>query len=140
MQGRQEDVWEGVSERRKQEWLFCLEVLSADPQKEKALSFLLCNMPKTDLASLPVTIVMDSIDMAFRARNEFAWCRNLSEEMFFNYVLPYAVFDEERDDWRQMIYPLASSIVHDKANVCDAVIAINERIFDLVGVKYSTER
>ncbi len=116
-------------------WSFCLDALSADEKKREALLFLLRNMPGADRAEKMTVLVLEAIDQAFEARNRFPWCRDLSDATFLNYVLPYCVFDEERDEnGRQMLSVLAESIVASCNTISEAVMRINKQIFSLLNV------
>ncbi len=129
-----------VSTARSREWEFAVE--AAGEKHGKALLYLLRHMPEADRAHLPVDLLLENVDLAFQARDTFAWAGEaaLSEDLFYAYVLPYCVFDEHRDEWRPHLYPLSAEIVAGAKSVSEAVQLINEKIFPAVNVKYSTER
>jgi hypothetical protein len=133
-------VLDSLSPARRGEWQFCLEALDSDEKKRASLVWLLENMSSSDAERIPCLQVMDEIELAHKAREVFPWAKTVDESLFRNFVLPFCVFDEERDDHRTMLFTLASSIVEGVKNVHDAAMLINQRVFDLLGVKYSTER
>ena len=69
----------------------------------QAAEFLARHRPPQD-EDLALDLLMENLDYALRARAEFPWGRALSDEMFLNDVLPYAVFDETREAWRAEMY------------------------------------
>ncbi len=94
-------------------WLFCFWVGSAfagpldefvDAARQRhgesgavAARFLVDHMPPKDREALSASFLIENLDLAFRARSEFEWAKNVPEALFHNDVLPYAVFDETRD-------------------------------------------
>ena len=109
---------------------------------EKAARFLAENMPGNDRTNLTEAFLTENLDLAFKARAEFPWTKQISDDLFQNDVLPYAVFDEPRDPWRADFYQKASKIVKDAnaKTATEAVQALNKEIFKLVNVHYNTAR
>jgi hypothetical protein len=133
-------VLAGVSTARKNEWEFALEAVGGEAERS-ALVHLLRHMPKDDLAArVAVDVVMQNVELAFRARAEFPWASGVSEALFRAYVLPYCVLDEERDEWRSKLYAVAASVVAGARSASEAVQRLNERVFSILKVVYSTER
>ena len=64
----------------------------------------------------------------------------MSEELFFNDVLPYASLDETRERWRPEFYNKCRAIVAKASTATEAVQAINSKIFNLINVHYNTGR
>ena len=104
-----------------------------------AADFLASHRPHRD-ANLDPELVLENIEYALRARREFPWAESLSETLFLNDVLPYAVLDETRDRWRWRLYELVKPLVVDARTAEEAAQAINRQLFQLVGVQYSTQR
>jgi hypothetical protein len=109
---------------------------------ENAARFLAENMPENDRISLTESFLTENLDLAFKARAEFPWARQVPDDLFQNDVLPYAVFDEPRDAWRADFYDKASKIVKDAhaKTATEAAQALNKEIFKLVNVHYNTAR
>lgn len=61
--------------------------------------------------------------LALKAR-ELPYARRVSQKMFLSYVLPYAHFDEPRDDWRPRMYETLLPFVKDKQTLQEAAEAI----------------
>lgn len=104
-----------------------------------AAEFLSRHRPERD-ANLDPELVLENIEYALRARGEFPWAESLSDALFFNDVLPYAVLDETRDRWRARLYQLVKPLVAEAQTAEEAAQAINRQLFQLVGVQYSTQR
>ena len=109
-------------------------------EQKKGMDFLVKYMPESDLKTLKGDFLIKNVAIAYRAREDFVWARNLPEEIFFNDVLPYAVLDETRDDWRQDFYDRFSKYVKDAVTMEEAIKAVNFSIMDEVNVKYSRKR
>ncbi len=107
---------------------------------ERAARFLVENMPAGDKAALSAEFLAENLDLAFKAREEFPWAKEVPEEIFLNDVLPYAVFDETREPWRAGFLEKARPIVKDAGTAGEAVQALNREFFNVVKVHYDTGR
>ncbi|MFU8828089.1 MAG: transglutaminase domain-containing protein, partial [Phycisphaerales bacterium] len=105
----------------------------------QAAAFLAEHRPERDEAIDP-EIVLESIAVALRARETYPWAKDLSEDLFLNDVLPYAVLDEPRAAVRERVYALAAPIVEGATTAEEAAQALNRELFKLTGVRYSTQR
>ena len=123
-----------------------LEAFIATAQKthgdlgKRAAEFLVEGMPPGDLTSIDREFLTENLNLALKARSEFPWCTQLSEELFFNDVLPYASLDETRERWRPEFYNKCRAIVAKASTATEAVQAINSKIFNLINVHYNTGR
>jgi poly(3-hydroxybutyrate) depolymerase len=90
--------------------------------------------------SLSSEFLLENLELALKARQEFPWAARVPEEIFLNDVLPYAVFDETRDPWRREFYDLAREIVKSATTATEAVQALNQKLFNQVQVHYNTGR
>ena len=97
----------------------------------RAAVFLVKGMPESDLNQLDREFLTENLDLAMKARAEFPWCANLSEELFFNDVLPYASLDETRERWRPGFYENCRKLVAKASTPTEAVQAINSKLFNL---------
>ncbi|MBI2925691.1 MAG: transglutaminase domain-containing protein [Verrucomicrobia bacterium] len=109
------------------------------PQRE-GLQFLLENMPRPDLESLSAAFLLDNLALAYQAREEAPWGKGLSDEIFLNDVLPYASVNERRDAWRKTLHEICAPLVNDCQTPGAAAQVLNQKLFALVKVRYSTER
>lgn len=126
---------ECLGEERRLELEFAIEA-AGDETQQNGMRFLIENMRQGDLRSLPIDLLLQNVSLAFKARQEYEWCARLPISMFHNYVLPFAVFDEERDDWREELMRVTERIVAGIVDVSEAVALINTHLWDLIGVHY----
>lgn len=115
--------------------------LNTVPMRQyEAASFLIAYMPKRDLKSLSIPYIQDQLDGAYKVRKEFSWCAKLPDSIFFNEVLPYYCFDEDRDNWRNDFYLKFAPLVKDSKDVRQAIKAVNANIRNILSVDYNTNR
>jgi O-antigen ligase len=99
------------------------------PEEREGLGFLLVNMPDRDLKTLSPEFLTDNVTYAYRARRETPWAGDIPEDIFLNYVLPYAVADEPRDDWRRAFYGLFRDGASASGSFDEAVMGLNRDVF-----------
>ncbi len=117
------------------------KVLQSVTRKQKeAAAFLIAYMPVNDLQTLSSEFIIDQINGAFRAREEFSWCKSLPDSVFLNEVLPYFSLDEKRDNWRRDFYNRFAPLVQNCSNMYEAVDSVNLNIMEVLGVEYNTKR
>lgn len=117
------------------------KALATVPEEQrKGMAFLVENMPDSDLKSLSSEYLLKNVGLAYQARKEVPWGKDIPEEIFLNDVLPYANLDEKREAWRQEFYDLCMPMVKDCKTPSEAAQKLNLELFDKVKVKYSTER
>ena len=117
-----------------------LALSNLDGEKLEAMAFLISNMPKSDLENLSADFLIKNLDVAYKARNEFEWTKNLNKDIFFNEVLPYASLNERRDEWRTDFYERFKKYVKGSKNIEEAIWAVNNNIMSEVKVEYNTDR
>lgn len=111
------------------------------PEDERVgLKFLLEHMPVSDLRSLKSAYLLENVSLAYQARRESAWGKNIPDEIFLNDVLPYASINERRDSWRKDFHSRFSPLVSGINNSGLAAAKLNQTIFNELAVKYSTKR
>lgn len=108
-------------------------------QKEGA-AFLIAYMPESDLKTLDKQLLSENIEYAYRARETFPWAKDIPEDIFLNDVLPYAVMDETRENWRKPFFELFGKRVEGCKDIHEAVKAVNGNINIDTGVEYNTLR
>ena len=112
---------------------------AADDGKE-GVRFLVAHMPDCDLKSLSAEFLLNNVRFACRALNEAAWKERIPKEIFLNDVLPYASINERRDDWREDFYKRFKPLVADAATPAEAAVILNEKIFNMLAVRFSRSR
>lgn len=104
-------------------------ILELDSEKRVALAFLMANMPKKDLISLTADFLISNVKYAFKARQALPYNRDVPEDVFLNYVLPYANVNERRDNWRADFYDRFIETARKNHTVEEAVIDLNTKIY-----------
>lgn len=108
--------------------------------QREGMAFLIAYMPESDLQTLTSSFLLDNVDYAYLAREKYEWAKNLPDSIFFNDVLPYAVIDETRDEWRREFYEIFGKRVEGITDVFEAAAAINSDVNVSTGVEYNTLR
>lgn len=116
--------------------------LTEVPAAQRAsLQFLLENMPPVDRAALTAAFLLKHVALAHLALAKAPWGEALPTEIFLNDVLPYASLNERRDDAaRATLRELAAPLVQDCQTPGAAARVLNEKLFGVVKVHYSTTR
>jgi dienelactone hydrolase len=109
-------------------------------EQRSGLHFLLEHMPVSDLTSLKGDFLLENLALAYKAKAESAWGKDLPDDVFFNDVLPYANINERRDAWRKEFHERFWPIVKDVKTPGLAGAKLNQAIFNELNVKYSTKR
>ena len=115
--------------------------LSEVPQTQvRGMEWLITHMPPEDLRTLSAEFLLTNCDLAYEAWREAPWSGDITEEMFFDTILPYANVNERRDDWRGDFRGKFLEIVKDAKSPTQATVLLNQQLFEMVGVRYSTDR
>lgn len=117
------------------------QALDQVPENQRTgLHFLLENMPERDLRSLSAKFLLDHLAVAYDARAKAKWGAKLSDEIFFEQVLPYANVNEDRDDVRSELHTKFWPVVQDVESISVAAARLNREVFQQLNVRYSTKR
>ncbi len=106
----------------------------------KGMEFLIRNMPERDLTTLNADFLLNNVKLAYQAWEESNWHDQIPEDIFLNDVLPYASITETREDWRSDFHQRFAKLVKDAKSPGEAAAILNNKIFQDLGVKYSTKR
>ncbi len=112
----------------------------APEAQHAAISFLIDHMPDRDVAKLKPERLRANVALAYQAREKFPWVKSVPEEIFFNDVVPYAVLDETRDDWRGDFLRRFGPHTEGAKTIREAVVKVNAAIAKETGVSYNTKR
>ncbi len=104
------------------------------------MQFLVTHMPDHDLKSLSAEFLLENVRFAYQAWNDSPWKDQLPPGIFLNNVLPYANINERRDRWRRDFYERFKPLVQHARTPAEAAAILNQQIFSLLKVRYSTER
>lgn len=51
-------------------------------------------------------LIIENVDMAFDTWNKYSWAKNVPENIFHNYLLPYKIYGEKPDLWRNYFHEM----------------------------------
>ncbi|MBF0570759.1 MAG: transglutaminase domain-containing protein [Candidatus Omnitrophica bacterium] len=122
------------SGRNARELIYALENVSL--RQREGMAFLIANMPGRDLVALKGNFLVENEILAYQAMSEVPWGKDIPPAIFFNDVLPYASFNEYRDNWRADFYKRFIKIAKNSKTIDQAVIALNKYAFDALHVSY----
>lgn len=112
----------------------------APPDQQAGMKFLIENMPQGDLQSLSAEFLLENSRLTWQALRESAWADKIPQEIVFDALLPYANINERRDAWRKEFFEKFRPLVKDAKSPADAAARLNQQVFPMVNVKYSTQR
>jgi hypothetical protein len=108
--------------------------------QHEGMEFLIAYMPTADLQSLSSQFLLQHVKYAYKSWEEAAWSGSISKDLFLNNILPYSNVTETREAWRKDFYDRFRAIVKDSQTPGEAAVKLNQEIFKLTNVKYSTAR
>ncbi len=112
----------------------------APAERQPGVRFLIAHMPTSDLRSLSAEYLLENVSLAYDAWQASPWREQISEELFFNEILPYASINERRDRWRRDFRDRCLPLIGDAQSPGLAAARLNQKIFPLFKVRYSTKR
>ncbi|MFT3747394.1 MAG: hypothetical protein QM768_03725 [Agriterribacter sp.] len=69
---------------------------------KKKLDYEMCVVPDTQIVT--AIYLKNNIKYAINSWNKYPWCKNIPKNIFLNYLLPYKVFQEYPQEWRQYFF------------------------------------
>lgn len=114
-------------------------ILTLEPEQQRAIAFLISNMPKSDLQSLSADFLIRNVKYAFKARELLPYVGQVQEDIFLNYVLPYACEQERRDEWRPDFYDRFHKIAAKNSSVEETVVEFNRAVFRLYKLNFGNK-
>ena len=111
-----------------------------EPEFQPGMRFLIAYMPPSDAQSLSAEFLLEHVRGGYRAWHQSPWKESIQEEMFFNYILPYANVSEKREAWRNDFRKRFLPLVENAKTPGEAAVILNQKVFGMVNVKYSRER
>lgn len=110
------------------------------PAQREGLQFLLENMPPDDLQTLSAPFLLQNTTLAYDALGGAPWQKHIPKSVFLNDVLPYSCLNEARDGSRATLRAQSLPLVAGCRTPSEAAQRLNEKLFPLLHVRYSTER
>lgn len=111
-----------------------------EPEMRPGMAFLVATMPERDLRSLSAEFLLANVHLAYEAWRGAPWGSDISEQMFFQYILPYANVNERRDDWRGDFVKRFQAEAWKQGDRMSAVRWINDHLNDAVNVHYHASK
>ncbi|HEK84918.1 MAG: transglutaminase domain-containing protein [Candidatus Saccharicenans sp.] len=108
-------------------------------EEKEALEFLYAFMPLSDLSNLDGQFFLDQVKVAFEARNFFSWGKNIPEEIFRHFVLPYRVNNENPDNARSVFFEELKEQLKN-LNMYQAALEVNHWCHEKVTYRSTDER
>ena len=116
-------------------------VLEKTPEDQQSgMRWLLERMPERDLRSLDAGFLLENTAEAYAAWRSAPWHDQVDEAVFLDAILPYACINERRDRWRADFRERFGPLVATARTPSEAAAILNQKVFPMVGVKYSTKR
>lgn len=113
---------------------------NAPADRREGLSFLVGNMPGSDLKSLSAPFLLENLNLAYDAWETSPWRDQITKEMFLNDVLPYASLSETRESWRAKLRTESLPMIKDAKSPGEAAHLLNQKLFPHLKVGYNTAR
>jgi len=108
----------------KPELLKVLKELST-PEERDGAAFLMTTMSYPDLVAIKSVVLMEHIRYAYLAKNKYQWFRDMPEEVFLHYVLPYRCAEEPIESYRKYFYEQLDPIISQLTNMDDVAHQVN---------------
>lgn len=112
----------------------------APVEQKEGMAFLIAYMPERDLQDLKANFLLENVEYAYKARDQYAWTKALPDSIFLNEVLPYVSLNETREGWRKDFYDRFSKYVVNCTTIFEAIDSVNRNVRDEVMVDYNTKR
>ncbi len=100
-------------------------IQAAGPDERRCLAFLLANMPDADVRGLDAAYIAENVRMALLSRRTVALAAGVPDDIFLDFVLPYAAAGEARDRWRADFYERFREIAASSPSVEEAVLRLS---------------
>jgi hypothetical protein len=105
-----------------------------------ATAFLWDNMPAFDQPNAKTYfddgIVVPTVDISLSVKantTTYPWAADVSRDLFFDYVLPYANVNEARTNWRALLSNKISPLVANSKTLRQAADAVNAGLWGVLG-------
>lgn len=109
-----------------------------DKELLDSLEFLIRWQPARDRRTLDLEYLEENIRLALHARHTMPW--HVPDDIFLNYVLPYASMTEQRDRWRPLFFERHSRMLSELSNpsLRDAALFLSRNIWQSWNVTFKS--
>jgi hypothetical protein len=97
-------------------------------------------MPDSDLLNLKASFLLTNHELAYKAKQQVPWGKEIPDDLFFNNVLPYANLDEKRDPWRTAFFDQCMPMIKDCKTPTEATQKLNSELFKTLKLRYAPQR
>ena len=108
--------------------------------QREAMAFLIAYMPERDAKALTANFLLENVDYAYKAREEFPWAKEVPNDIFLNDVVAYVNLNENRENWRKDFYERFKKYVANCKTMREAIDSVNKNVRDELLVDYNTKR
>jgi transglutaminase-like putative cysteine protease len=139
------DITEKAFNRRKQlainrdSSLFTVFKQNLTEKQSEALKFLYAFMPLSDLADYNGDFFLANVDISLRAQAESKWSKDIPEDIFLHYVLPFRINNENLDSFRILYYDELTNRIKGK-DLRESAIEINHWCHEKVSYQPADDR
>lgn len=116
------------------------EIAADETELDQAVDFVVSNMPERDKKILSPEWIRQDVRRALAVRGRYVPGESIPDEIYKEYVLPYAVLNERRGDWRPILEEKYGAIVRACRTAEEAVWRIVSCMTEDTGVIYSRDR
>ncbi len=111
----------------------------ADPRITEGLEFLYAYMPLPDVLNYSPEFFRETVELAYRAKDEMPWGKNVPEREFLHFVLPVRVNNEDIDESRGVFFEELKDRVKGMS-MKDAILEVNHWCHEKVTYQPSDAR
>ena len=111
------------------------------PEDQRAgMEWLLEHMPDSDAQTVTADFLIEHCADAYLAWRSAPWRESVSEEIFLDSILPFANVSERREAWMKPLREISLPLIEGAKDPGAAAVQLNQRLFPLAKVVYSTKR
>ncbi|OFX88127.1 MAG: hypothetical protein A2W99_10735 [Bacteroidetes bacterium GWF2_33_16] len=125
--------------KERDEDLFAVFNQDITMEEREVLMFLYAYMPLSDLADYNGTFYLNNVRLALKARETFSWGKQIPEDIFRHFVLPYRVNNENLDTARSVFYNELSNRLNG-LDMKQAILEVNHWCHEKVNYQPTDER
>ncbi len=108
-------------------------------EEKEALMFLYAYMPLSDLADYDGEFYLNNVRLALKTKETFSWGKQIPEDIFRHFVLPYRVNNENLDTARAVFYNELSTRLKGM-DLKQAILEVNHWCHEKVNYQPTDER
>lgn len=100
-------------------------IIEAAPEIREGVVFLIANSPSVNLVTYDKDSLLNEVALAYEARNKYPWGKKISDNLFYHYVLPNQVSQEQMTYYREYFMEQFDNLLDTVETGSEAAIAIN---------------